>query len=79
MGRHHRYGSVRKNVKRVTFPRIYVDRESDYASIKLLPGVEARSYVKEGFAFCEDKKGRIIEVQILNLSQLKKESTASAA
>jgi hypothetical protein len=61
------------------FPQVHVDRESDFASIKLAPGVETKSYVKDGFVFCEDKKGRVIEVQVLNLSELKKKKDEDAA
>jgi len=32
--------------------------------------VEKKSYIKDGMIFCEDAKGRIIEIQILNLSSL---------
>jgi hypothetical protein len=61
------------------FPRVHVDIEADFASIKLAPGIEAKSYVKDGFVFCEDKKGRIIEVQLLNLSDLRKKKGEDAA
>ena len=72
MGRPQRSRSVRKKKVGGTFPQIYVDRDSDFASIKLAPGVEARSYEREGFVFCEDGKGRVIEIQVLNLSELGK-------
>ncbi len=80
MGRHNTHGSIRKKkVKRSAFPQIYIDKDMDFASIKLSPGIEARSYVKNGFAFCEDRLGRVIEVQILNLSRLKRDHVRSAA
>ena len=78
MGRHHRDGSVRKkSLKAKEYPEVVVDPETDFASIKLAPGIEAKSYLKDGLVFCEDKKGRIIEVQVLNLSQLKKKKSAA--
>lgn len=80
MGRPHRNGSLRRKVEaRDEFPQIHVDREADFASIKLAPGVEARSYAKDGFVFCEDKKGQVIEVQVLNLSELRKKKGKDAA
>lgn len=83
MGGSHRHGSVRKKViqkKNKPFkPEIYIDHDSDYASIKLASGVEARSYVKDGFVFCEDKNGKVIEIQVLNLSELAKRSPNKAA
>jgi hypothetical protein len=54
------------------FPLITVDKENDFASIKIAKGVEHKSYQKDGFIFCEDKSGRVIEVQVLNLSKLPK-------
>ena len=47
-----------------------VDTEADFASIKIAEGVEKKSYIKDGMVFCEDEEGRIIEIQILNLSSL---------
>ena len=73
MAGHHRHGSVRrKTVKKQDFPQTFLDRDADFASIKISPGVEARSYLKDGFVFCEDAKGRVIEIQILNLKELAK-------
>ncbi len=72
MGSHNGHGKIsKKNVKN-KFPQIYVDKDLDFASIKLSKGIEEKSYEKDGFIFCEDKKGNIIEIQILNLSDLKK-------
>ena len=80
MGRTHRNGSLRKSVKtKQAFPQIFADQQADFVSIKLAPGVEAKSYVKDGFVFCEDKKGRVIEVQVLNLSELHKKKDEDAA
>ena len=53
-------------------PNIYLDHENDFASIKLKDGTEARSYEKDGFVFCEDQYGDVIEIQILNLTELAK-------
>ncbi|HAR42610.1 MAG TPA: hypothetical protein DCS07_08270 [Bdellovibrionales bacterium] len=58
--------------KMVHTPEVYVDKENDFASIRLSPGVEAKSYEKNGFIFSEDAKGHVIEIQILNLSTLAK-------
>lgn len=52
-------------------PSVFIDPDLDFVSIKIAEGIETRSYLKDGFIFCEDKKGKIIEIQILNLSQLK--------
>ncbi|MGE4233982.1 MAG: hypothetical protein AB7F43_11690 [Bacteriovoracia bacterium] len=77
MGRNNRNGSVQKKRLKKQFPEVIVDQLADFASIKLAPGVEAKSYLKDGFIFCEDKKGHIIEIQVLNLSQLKKRKSAA--
>jgi hypothetical protein len=77
MGRRYGHDSVRntgrkkiKSQKKVeSYPEIVFDRTSDFASIKLSPGVEAKSYIKDGLVFCEDSKGRVIEIQILNVSE----------
>ena len=51
-------------------PKIYIDTENDSASIKIKEGVEIKSYEKDGFVFCENEDGDIIEIQILNLTSL---------
>lgn len=53
-------------------PKIFIDTKNDFASIKIRDGIEAKSYEKEGFIFCEDKDGNVIEIQILNLADLAK-------
>ncbi len=68
MGRHNGHGKLSKKVE--SFPKILIDKENDFASIKIAKGIEARSYEKDGFIFCEDKSGRVIEIQVLNLSKL---------
>jgi hypothetical protein len=69
MDRSHRRDSLRS--KRVSaFPEVHIDRDADFASIKLAPGVESRSYVKNGIVVCEDNEGRVIEIQLLNLKSL---------
>jgi hypothetical protein len=79
MGRRNGHGPVRKKkVKRSEFPQVYVDTAADFAAIKLACGVESRSYQRDGFVFLEDKSGNIIEVQILNLSELKNLKDTSA-
>lgn len=72
MGRHHRIGPVRrqKKVKPKGYPQIFLDKANDFAAIKIRPGIEKNSYLKDGFLFSEDQRGQIIEIQILNLSQL---------
>ena len=45
-------------------PKIFIDKENGFASIKIKEGREARSYEKDGFVFCEDENGNIIEIQI---------------
>jgi len=42
----------------------------------LAPGIEEKSYEKDGILFSEDKSGRIIEIQVLNVSQFKKQKAA---
>ena len=80
MGRGNGHGPVRrKKVKRTEYPQVFVDADSDYASVKIAPRVEARSYEKDGFVFCEDGHGNVIEIQLLNLSALKKSKPTSAA
>lgn len=68
MGRHNGHGKLSKKVE--SYPKILVDKDNDFASIKIAKGVESRSYEKDGFIFCEDKSGRVIEIQVLNLSKL---------
>ena len=57
-----------QEVKSQQFPVVLIDKDSDFASIKLAPGIEAKSYLKDGVLFSEDAKGRVIELQILNVS-----------
>lgn len=68
MGRHNGHGKLSKKVE--SYPKILVDKDNDFASIKIAKGIESRSYEKDGFIFCEDKSGRVIEIQVLNLSKL---------
>ena len=56
--------------KKIDYPMVKVDHDNDFASIKLAGGVEAKSFEKDGFIFSLDAKGKVIEVQILNLSSL---------
>jgi len=69
MDRSHRHGSLR-NHKVGGYTKIHVDQSSDFASIKVAPGIESRSYVKNGVVVCEDSNGRVIEIQLLNLKSL---------
>ena len=70
MDRTHHHGSVRNKKDVNTYPEVYIDKDADFASIKIAPGVESRSYVKDGVVVCEDQKGHIIEIQLLNLKAL---------
>jgi len=73
MGRRHSDDSLRKSqrtpVNKETFPQIEFDPFLDFGSIKLAPGIEARSFLKDGMVFLEDRDGHIIEIQFINLSQ----------
>lgn len=69
MARNHGHGKLSGKKVRKS-PEVFLDKENDFASIRLAPGVEAKSYEKDGFVFLEDGKGRVIEIQILNLSRL---------
>lgn len=57
-----------RKTKDQQFPIVSLDEDSDFASIKLAPGIEAKSYLKDGIIFSENAKGQVIELQILNLS-----------
>lgn len=70
MDRAYHPGSFRNKKSLNDYPVVYIDKGADFASIKLAPGVESRSYVKDGVVVCEDQKGRIIEIQLLNLKAL---------
>ena len=72
MARNNRNGKL-SNKKIKKSPEIFLDKDNDFASIRLSPGVEKKSYEKDGFVFLEDKNGKIIEIQILNLSKLAEE------
>ena len=52
------------------FPHVVIDKENNFASIKLREGIEALSYVRDGIIFSEDSEGNIIEIQILNAGNL---------
>ena len=70
MGRNNSHGKLSKKVD--SFPKVFIDKENDFAAIKIAKGVEHKSYEKDGFIFCENKLGRVIETQVLNLSKLPK-------
>ena len=70
MARHHHTDQLRN--KKIVYPQVKVDHDNDFASIKLAQGVESKSFEKDGFLFSLDSKGKVIEVQILNLSSLAK-------
>ena len=77
MARTNSHGKL-SNKKIVKTPEIFLDKDNDFASIRLGKGIESKSYEKDGFLFSEDSKGRIIEIQILNLSTLAKNLKKSA-
>lgn len=71
MGRVNRNGKFRsKKVNEAQYPLIHIDHDSDFASIKIAPGIEAKSYERDGMLVGEDKKGHVLEVVLLNLSEL---------
>lgn len=62
------------------FPKILIDPDLDFASIRLQDGVEQKSYLKEGILFAENAEGQVIEIQTLNLSALRpRQASASEA
>jgi hypothetical protein len=56
MDRHNDHGRLSKKVSK-KLPEVYIDEDLDCASIKIAHGVESKSYVKDGFVFCEDSRG----------------------
>ena len=81
MGRNHRTHQLSRKVKSKKNhfePQNYIDQDADFAAIKIAPGIEAKSYIKDGILFSENKSGKIIEIQVLNLSDLKKSGSAVA-
>ena len=66
-------GTHQLSNKKVDYPLVNIDHDNDFASIKLARGIEAKSFEKDGFIFSLDSKGKVIEVQILNLSALAKD------
>ena len=81
MARNHRTRKLSTQVKRKKphyVPQVLIDHDADFAAIKIAPGIEAKSYIVDGILFSENKSGKIIEIQVLNLSRLKKSSKAVA-
>jgi hypothetical protein len=68
MGQNNSHDKLSKKVG--SFPKVFIDKENDFAAIKIAKGVEHKAYEQDGFIFCEDKVGRVIEIQLLNLSKL---------
>ncbi len=68
MGRNNSHDKLPNKVG--ALPKVFIDKENDFAAIKIAKGIEHRSYEQDGFIFCENKMGRIIEIQVLNLSKL---------
>jgi len=40
-----------KTQKKVSYPKVYQDKDNNYISIKLKPGIETNSYLKNGILF----------------------------
>ena len=55
MARPHGHGKL-SNKQTVKTPAIYLDKENNFASIRLAKGVEAQSYEKTVFVFSEFKR-----------------------
>lgn len=53
-----------KIVKSV-YPKVLRDEDNNFLSIKLKAGVEAKSYLKKGILFSENKDGEVIEIQVV--------------
>jgi hypothetical protein len=70
MDRAYHHGAFRNKKSVNDYPEVFIDKDADFASIKVAPGIESRSYEKDGVIVCEDQKGRIIEIQLLNLKSL---------
>ena len=70
MDRINHHGSLRNKKTVNDYPEVFIDKDADFASIKIGPGVESRSYERDGVIVCEDQKGRTIEIQLLNLRSL---------
>ncbi len=68
MGGHNSHGELRTRKSQKSFPLVFVDKESDFLSIRVADGIEAHTFVRDGIVFSLDKNSKIIEVQILNLS-----------
>ena len=68
MARNNSHGKL-SSKKIMKTPEVFLDKDNDFASIRLAFGVEAKSYEKNGFVFLEDSRGRVIEIQILNFFQ----------
>jgi hypothetical protein len=57
------------------YPKVSIDSEFGIAAITLAPGIEAKSYVQDGFLFSENADGEIIEIQILNVSSMQRQKS----
>ncbi len=62
--------SSKVTLSKAKYPKVVIDSETDFASIKIADGVEKKSYLKKGILFSEDEEGKILEIQILNVSLL---------
>lgn|GEM_PF-4250944 len=52
----------------MNYPQFFRDLEHDFLAIKLAPGIESRSYVKDGCVISEDADGKVLEIQVLSVS-----------
>ena len=55
---------TKKKITKSVYPKIVQDKDNNFLSIKLKAGVEAKSYIKKGIIFSENKDGEIIEIQV---------------
>ena len=58
---------VKKKVinKLKPFPKVNIDKENNFISIKFNKGIEAKSYLKKGILFSENTEGEVLEIQIV--------------
>ena len=47
------------------YPKVKIDKENNFISIKFNKGIEAKSYLKKGILFSENEDGEVIEIQIV--------------
>lgn len=55
-----------KSKSKISYPKVFQDKENNYISIKLKEGIETHSYLKKGILFLENEDGEVVEIQVLN-------------